>query len=47
VLPHRMVGNRHRFNASDVLAFREREERRREEILAGLAPAEGYHTKDF
>ncbi len=38
VLPHRMVGNRHRFSASDVLAYKEREERRREKILAGLAP---------
>lgn len=47
VLPHRMVGNRHRFNAADVLAYKEAEERRREEVLAGLAPAEGYGPEDF
>ena len=40
-------GNRHRFNAADVLAYKEAEKRRREEVLAGLAPAEGYDPEDF
>jgi excisionase family DNA binding protein len=47
VLPHRMVGNRHRFNAGDVLVYKEAEERRREGILAGLAPTSGYTPGDF
>jgi hypothetical protein len=42
-----MVGNRHRFNASDVVAYQEREVHRREEILAGLAPRDGYSAEDF
>jgi len=47
VLAHRMVGNRHRFNAADVRVYKEAEGRRREEILGGLAPAEGYSLEDF
>ena len=47
VLPHRMVGNRHRFNARDALAYKTSEERRREEILAGIASADGYSPEDF
>jgi excisionase family DNA binding protein len=47
VLPHRMVGNRHRFLASDVLAYREREATRRAKVLVGLAPKRGYGSEDF
>ena len=47
VLAHRMVGNRHRFNARDALAYKTSEERRREEILAGIASADGYNPEDF
>ena len=47
VLPHRMVGNRHRFNACDALAYKASEERRREEMLAGIASADGYSPEDF
>lgn len=47
VLAHRMVGNRHRFNAADVGVYKEAEGRRREEILGGLAPAEAYRPEDF
>lgn len=47
ILPHRMVGNRHRFLASDVRAYRQREAARRSEILAGLAPEGGYTAGDF
>ncbi|MDQ6852011.1 MAG: helix-turn-helix domain-containing protein [Actinomycetota bacterium] len=47
VLPHRMVGNRHRFLASDVQACRQREASRRAEVLAGLAPEGGYSFEDF
>lgn len=47
VLPHRMVGNRHRFLAADIQDFRRRESARRSEVLAGLAPADGYTPHDF
>ena len=47
VLPHRMVGNRHRFLVSDVRAYRQREAARRAETLAGLAPEGGYMAGDF
>lgn len=47
ILPHRMVGNRHRFLASDIRIYRQREAARRSEILAGLAPEGGYTADDF
>ncbi|MEO9139350.1 MAG: helix-turn-helix domain-containing protein [Jatrophihabitans sp.] len=47
VLPHRMVGNRHRFLAADIQDFRRREAARRSEVLAGLAPEGGYTPDDF
>lgn len=47
LLPYRLVGNRHRFLAADVLAYREREAARRSKVLAGLAPKRGYGSEDF
>jgi len=47
VLPHRKVGNRHRFAAADVLAYRDQERRRREAVLAGMTPSDGYRAEDF
>ena len=46
-LPHRKVGNRHRFAADDVLAYRDQERRRREAVLAAMAPSDGYRAEDF
>lgn len=47
ILPHRMVGNRHRFAARDVAAYRQAAVRQRERALAALVPAEGYGPEDF
>jgi excisionase family DNA binding protein len=47
ILPHRMVGNRHRFLGSDVRVSRQHEAARRSEVLAGLAPEGGYTAGDF
>jgi excisionase family DNA binding protein len=47
VLPHRMVGNRHRFLASDIHAYARSEAQRREQILASLVPAGGFTKDDF
>lgn len=47
VLPHRKVGNRHRFRQADVLAYRERASHERSQALAALAPAAGYRPEDF
>ncbi|MBK7721976.1 MAG: excisionase family DNA-binding protein [Austwickia sp.] len=47
VLPHRRVGNRHRFTLVDVLEHRSRMRATAEEALAELAPADGYTTADF
>ncbi|HET9060144.1 MAG TPA: helix-turn-helix domain-containing protein [Acidimicrobiales bacterium] len=47
VLPHRMVGNRHRFAAADVVAYKRAATREREQALAKLVPAEGYGPDDF
>ena len=47
LLPHRLVGNRHRFLASDIRDYRQREAARRSEILARLAPEGGYMADDF
>jgi excisionase family DNA binding protein len=46
-LPHRMVGNRHRFRLADVLAYRQLAARQRSTELAALAPVEGYQPGDF
>jgi excisionase family DNA binding protein len=47
VLPHRMVGNRHRFREDDVLAYQQRTAEAREKALAELAPVLGYVAADF
>lgn len=47
VLPHRMVGNRHRFREADVVAYQKQLERQRRQALTALAPAEGYRPDDF
>lgn len=46
-LAHHMVGNRHRFNMADVLAYAEQMRTERSEALTALAPAGGYTTEDF
>lgn len=46
-LSHHMVGNRHRFNLADVLAYAEQMRGERSEALAALAPAGGYTAEDF
>lgn len=46
-LPHRMVGNRHRFRIGDVLAYEEQARHTRAEALAAIVPAEGYDEDDF
>ena len=46
-LAHRMVGNRHRFNLADVLAYAEQMRTERSEALVALAPAGGYTAEDF
>lgn len=45
--PHRMVGNRHRFQTGDVLAYRQLAAHQRSQALAELAPVEGYQPGDF
>lgn len=47
VLPHHRVGNRHRFNLTDVLEHRARMRATTEEALAELAPPDGYTAADF
>jgi excisionase family DNA binding protein len=47
VLPFHRVGNRHRFRATDILAYDQLESGRRTQILAGLAPEDGYCQEDF
>ena len=46
-LPYHLVGNRHRFNLADVLAYAEQMRSERSEALAVLAPAGGYTGEDF
>jgi excisionase family DNA binding protein len=46
-LPHRMVGNRHRFAPQDVVAYQQAAARQREQALAGLVPVGGYGPDDF
>lgn len=47
VLPHRRVGNRHRFTLPDVLEHRGRMRATAEKALADLAPVDGYTAADF
>ncbi len=47
VLPHRLVGNRHKFLLADVLAYQEKQAAEREESLSALAPKGGYTAEDF
>lgn len=46
-LAHHLVGNRHRFNLADVLAYAEQMRSERSEALAAVAPAGGYTAEDF
>lgn len=46
-LAHHLVGNRHRFNLADVLAYAEHMRSERSEALAALASAGGYTAEDF
>ncbi len=46
-LAHHLVGNRHRFNRADVLAYAEQMRTERSEALTALAPAGGYAAEDF
>jgi len=46
-LAHHLVGNRHRFNLADVLAYAEQMRSERSEALAALAPVPGYTAEDF
>jgi excisionase family DNA binding protein len=46
-LAHHLVGNRHRFNLADVLAYAQQMRNERSEVLAALTPAGGYTTEDF
>lgn len=47
VLPHRMVGNRHRFSPSDVLAYQRVTRARCEQALKELILVGGYVEGDF
>ena len=46
-LPHRKVGNRHRFKVADVLAYDQSTERVRDDALREIAPTGGYSAEDF
>lgn len=46
-LPHHMVGNRHRFFASDVFVYQEKQAAERELALRALTPKGGYTAEDF
>ena len=46
-LPHRMVGNRHRFRVSDVEEYDQRQTELRREALASITPERGYIEGDF
>ena len=46
-LPCFMVGNRHRFMLSDVLAFQEKQAAERDKALRAIAPKGGYTAEDF
>ncbi len=46
-LPHKRVGNRHRFMLSDVLEFDRLSRLERENALTAIAPEAGYAAEDF
>nr|WP_246401819.1 helix-turn-helix domain-containing protein [Jiangella mangrovi] len=46
-LPHRMVGNRHRFDLEDVLEYERRQREVRDRALAAIVPEDGYTAEDF
>ncbi|MEV8375600.1 helix-turn-helix domain-containing protein [Kribbella sp. NPDC056861] len=46
-IAHRLVGNRHRFLLSDVLAYERGQRLEREQALTALAPDDGYVDGDF
>lgn len=46
-LPHKRVGNRHRFMLSDVLEFDRLSRLERENALTAMAPEAGYSAEDF
>ncbi len=46
-LPHKMVGNRHRFLLSDVQEYDQRHRVEREQALAAIVPSSGYDPADF
>jgi excisionase family DNA binding protein len=46
-LPHKRVGNRHRFLLSDVQEFERQRRLEREETLTTLTPEAGYAAEDF
>lgn len=47
VLPHRLVGNRHRFLLQDVVAYQQVAQGERRAALAALVPAGGYQKGDL
>lgn len=47
VLPHKMVGNRHRFSATDVARYEREEAKRRDRALSRIAHTEEYTSEDF
>lgn len=46
-LPHKRVGNRHRFLLSDVQEFERQSRLEREKALTALTPEAGYAAEDF
>jgi excisionase family DNA binding protein len=46
-LPHKMVGNRHRFLLSAVQDYERRRRVERDEALAAIVPEAGYTAEDF
>lgn len=46
-LPHRMVGNRHRFSLSVVQEYESQRRVERDEALAAIVPEAGYAAEDF
>jgi excisionase family DNA binding protein len=46
-LPHKMVGNRHRFLLSAVQEYERRRRVERDEALAAIVPEAGYTAEDF
>ncbi|GAA1543471.1 hypothetical protein GCM10009741_53420 [Kribbella lupini] len=46
-LPHKRVGNRHRFLLSDVQEYDQRHRVEREQALTAIVPSSGYDPADF